>query len=259
MTKTILIVGGASGIGLEAARILKTQGHRVIIADIQDPAWDVPYIAMDLGKPSSCRAALERIRQDYAPLDSVVITAAVHSAYPVEYMPDELIDHAMNVNLTGHMKFVRDVLPAIKDGGRIVAVSSIAAGVGIPMESLYSASKAGLEIFYESLAAEISYRRMSCSIIQPGNVNTGFNEKGNDFKGCGKPFVDESYKKIVERIDSRHGISPVDVAKDIIKALTSPNPKFCYVTGLNALKAHWAKRILGRDLTLKVMNKFFGI
>ena len=174
-------------------------------------------------------------------------------------MSDQLIDHVMNVNLIGHMKFVRDVLPLIDDGGRIVAVSSIAAGIGIPMESLYSASKAGLEMFYESLAAEINYRRIKCSIIQPGNVNTGFNEQGNDYIPSGEVEIDVAYQKIIEKIDSRFGMSPVALAQVIVQSLISSNPRFCYVTGLNALKAHWAKRILGRDMALKVMNKFFGL
>ena len=54
-------------------------------------------------------------------------------------------------------------------------------------------------------------------------------------------------------------MSPVVVAEVVIRALNALKPKFCYVVGLNAQKAHWAKRILGRDLTLRVMNKFFGL
>jgi NAD(P)-dependent dehydrogenase (short-subunit alcohol dehydrogenase family) len=259
MTKTYLIVGGASGIGQETALLLKNSGHSVIVADIQSPTYEIKFQHLDLTDPSGIRKSLEQIKTEYKTIDALVVTAAAHSAFPVEYTSDQLIDHVMEVNLCGHIRLVRDALNLLKDGGRIVAVSSIAAGVGIPMESLYSASKAGLEIFYESLAAEVSYRKISISLIQPGNVNTGFNEKGNDFKDCGKPFIDQAYKKIVERIDSRHGMSPTLVAQTIITALQSEHPKFCYVTGMNAIKAHWAKRLLGRDLTLRAMNKFFGL
>ena len=53
---------------------------------------------------------------------------------------------------------------------------------------MYSASKAGLELFYESLSLELAYKQIKCSIVQPGNVNTGFNETGNDYEPIGNEF-----------------------------------------------------------------------
>lgn len=49
------------------------------------------------------------------------------------------------------------------------------------------------------------------------------------------------------------------MAPAIVQALETPSPKVCYVVGANALKAHWAKRLLGRDLAIKVMRKYFEI
>lgn len=270
-SKTVLVIGAASGIGKETALGLLERGYRVIAADrnseklqklkarqVGQGGENLFILPMDMTDTHVVRGGFASVKELFGALDALVISAAVHSSCPVEYLPDETIDKVFNVNLLSHIKLVRHALPFIKDGGRIVAVSSIAAGVGIPMESLYSASKAGLEMFYESLSVEIAYRNIKCSLVQPGNVNTGFNETGNDYRAQGKSFIDEGYRRVVAKIDSRRGMAPAKVAKAVITALEVWSPKFCYIVGLNALKAHWAKRLLGRDLALKVLAKFFG-
>ena len=257
--KNILVVGGTSGIGAQTVELLLAKNFHVIVGDIKKPAAKIEHVMLDISHPTGYAKGLAQFKSKQLRFDAIVITAAMHSAFPSEYANDQLIDRVIAVNLTGHIKFVRDMLSLINKGGRIIAVSSIAAGVGIPMESLYSASKAGLEMFYESLSVEIAYRDIHCSIIQPGNVNTGFNETHNDYQPKGHPQVDEPYQKILKRIDSRLGMAPLVVARVIVGAITAPRPKFAYVVGQNALKAHWAKRILGRNLALKVMKKFFGI
>lgn len=261
-TKNILIVG-AGGIGKATFDILREKPFRLIIADHQpERLSDFPgmtTIALDICDPVSRQEAIRRIKQDVGSLDAVIITAAKHSTYPIEHLPDRVIDAVLDVNLVSHIKLVRDLLPIIADGGRIIGISSIAAGIGVPMSSLYSASKAGMELFYESLAAETSYRKIKSILIHPGNVNTGFNETGNDYHPQNQGFIDTSYKKVLSRINSRYGIPAAHVARVIVTALTTPKPKLCYIVGLNALKAFWCKRLLGRDLTLSIMKKFFGL
>lgn len=257
--KNILVVGGSSGIGAAAVQLLKQQGFHVQIGDIRKPGSDTDFVTLDISSPSGYANALALFKSSQKRFDALVITAAMHSAYPSEYVSDQIIDKVLAVNLTGHIKFVRDMIPLLNPNSRIIAVSSIAAGIGIPMESLYSASKAGLEMFYESLSVEIAYRDISCTIIQPGNVNTGFNETHNDFPGTGQAQVDGPYQTILKRIDSRLGMPPADVANVIALAVNAARPRFSYIVGQNALKAHWAKRILGRDRALVVMKKFFGL
>ena len=123
------------------------------------------------------------------------------------------------------------------------------------MESVYSAAKAGLELFFESLSYELAYKDIRCVVIQSGNVNTGFNETGNDYKPVGNPYIDDLYRKVVARIDSRYGIPPETVAGAILNSIRRKNPQLCVIVGGNAIKAHWAKRLLGRNLALKVLKK----
>lgn len=266
--KNVLIVGGARGIGRIAAELLIARGDRLLVVDRDEgelgkrrTEWGDrgKTFRMDLTNRDEVRRALDWVRSQGTLLDSVVVTAGVHSTYPVEYLPDEVIDRVLEVNLVSQIRFVRDAIPLIRKGGRIITVSSVSACVGIPMESVYAASKAGLEMFFESMNIELAYKNIRCVIVQPGNVNTGFNEKGNDYKPVGNPYIDDLYRKIVTKTNSRFGIPPAKVARAIVESIQCDRPPLCVVVGGNAIKAHWAKRLLGRDLAQQVLKRVMGI
>jgi NAD(P)-dependent dehydrogenase (short-subunit alcohol dehydrogenase family) len=265
--ENILVVGGAKGIGRETCRMLLATRCRLIVFDNDATALatltpelnsEHATFTVDMTDRVAVSKALQWLNEHVGKLNAVVICAAVHGTYPAEFMPDDLIEKFFDVNLIAHIKLVRDLLPLVKDGGKIIGVSSNCADIGIPMESVYAASKAGLERFYEGLSIEISYRKIRPIVIHPGNVNTGFNETGNAYTSRGNDFVDAGYQRIVEAIDSRHGIAPQVVAHTIVRALSAARPRFRYMVGLNAVKAHWAKRLLGTRLALRLMAKLFG-
>ena len=265
------MVGGACGIGKATIAKLLPENYNVIVADsnkeklnaINEEHKDkwgdsLSMLLLDITNKSAVTEGVRWMTEQFRHLDCIVISAGMHSTCPVEYLPDDVIHKVLDVNLIAHIKLARDLLPIIRDGGRIIGVSSIAAGLGVPMSSMYSASKAGMEGFYETLSVELSYRKIRAIIIHPGNVNTGFNETGNLYQPTGNRFIDEKYSRVVSKIDSSHGIMPEVVANTIIKAITSKSPKFCYIVGSNAWKAYWAKRLLGRNFALKLMAKYFG-
>jgi NAD(P)-dependent dehydrogenase (short-subunit alcohol dehydrogenase family) len=266
--KTVLIVGGARGIGRVAVDLLVARGDHPLVVDrdgaelgIRQTEWSgkVKTFRMDITNRDEVRCALDWVKSQVGLLDSVVVTAGVHSTYPVEYLSDEVIHRVLDVNLVSQIRFIRDVIPVIRQGGRIVTVSSVSACVGIPMESVYAASKAGLELFFESMNIELSYKNIRCVIVQPGNVNTGFNETGNDYKPVGNRYIDDLYMKIVTQTNSRFGIPPAMVARAIVESIHRDRPPICVVVGGNANKAHWAKRLLGRDLAQQVLKRVMGI
>ncbi|MCK5131283.1 MAG: SDR family NAD(P)-dependent oxidoreductase [Candidatus Sabulitectum sp.] len=263
----VLIIGAAGGIGRATAEILCEKGFSVIAADKnavklhslkESGLKHLTTVELDISDRNGVLNMVTCFIEAGYSFKSLVVTAGIHNTHPVEYLTDNLIETVLDANLISHIKLIRDLLPLINNGGSIVGVSSIAACVGVPMSSLYSASKSGLEGFYESLHAEVAYRGINVSVIHPGNVDTGFNETGNSYEPTGNAFVDNRYKNVVSRIDSKYGIDPRRVAGIIVKVISMKNPRFCYVVGINAKKANWAKKLLGRDLALKLMSKFFG-
>ncbi|MBN1434251.1 SDR family NAD(P)-dependent oxidoreductase, partial [Candidatus Fermentibacterales bacterium] len=215
-------------------------------------------LTLDITERQGVLEMVRRLESDRRRIRSVVVSAAVHSTHPAERLTDEIVDRVLDVNLASHIKLVRDLIPLMTEGGSIIGVSSIAACVGVPMSSMYSASKWGLEGFYESLWAEVSSRGINVSLVHPGNVNTGFNETGNTWEATGDSVLARRYRNVVSRIDSRYGIAPRTVASVIVRIISKKRPRFCYVVGGNARKANWAKKLLGRDLALRLMSKFFG-
>jgi len=264
----VMVVGAGGGIGRALTVLLPSLGYDVTAADSDSAglcslAADCPdgleILELDITRRAAVAETAGRYMESGRRLRGLVITAAVHSTHPAAYLEDRIIDRVLEVNLTSHIKLVRDFLPVLESRGSLIGVSSIAACVGVPMSSMYSASKWGLEGFYESLCNELRHRGTRVSIIHPGNVNTGFNETGNTYTtGSGDPFTDACYKRVLGRIDSRFGIPPERVARVIAGVLRRRRPRFCYVVGGNARKANWAKKLLGRDMALRLMGRFFG-
>ena len=264
MRRNVLIVGAAHGIGRSSLNLLAKAGFTSYVIDRDEAVVSLlndssESFAVDIQNRVAVHSLLKNFRLKGLRFHAVVITAGIHSTYPIEFLPDEVIDNVMTVNFAAHAKFVRDIIPFIETQGRIVGVSSIGATVGLPMSSVYSASKAALEVFYESLATEMRRSSIFAVIIQPGNVNTGFNETGNDFAGGGDEQTKQSYRNCIAKIDSSLGMSPDTVARVILKAVTVRSPRLCYIVGNNALKAYWARRILGRHVTIALLRRHFGI
>lgn len=260
--KAILVVGGARGIGEALIQGFPESGYAVTLWDTRPGDAHggavVERQTIDIGDREAVARALAALSARGARFHAVVVSAGVHATCPVELMPDELLDHVMHVNFLAHARLVRDVIPLMEAGGRIVGVSSIAAAVGIPMSAAYSASKAALESFYESLALELRRKAIWPVIIRPGNVNTGFNETGNQLTSGGDAELVADHRRVVDMIHSRHGMPASQVARVIRKAIDARTPRFCYVVGQNAQRATWAKRILGPDAALELLRRHFG-
>jgi len=259
----VLVVGGAKGIGLATARDLVSAGYRVAVWDNDVAALGrlghgFATAALDITNRSAVADALKMLRSAGA-LRAAVIAAGIHASCPGEFLPDAVLDRIMNVNFTAHAKLARDLVPLMVKGGRIIGVSSIAASVGMPMSAAYSASKAALEAFYASLTSDLRHKSIWPVIVQPGNVNTGFNETGNDFASNDDARVATTYRAVVETIHSRNGMPPTDVAAVICQAIAAPRPKFLYVVGRNAQRANLARRLLGYNGALYFVRRHFGI
>jgi len=95
-------------------------------------------------------------------------------------------------------------------------------------------------------------------IVQPGNVNTGFNETGNNIPEGLDAALASRYRAVVETIHSRHGMPPQDVAAVICRAVAAEQPAFLYVVGKNAQRANLARRILGYNGALYFLRRHFG-
>lgn len=265
--RRVLVVGGAKGIGREISLQLAVKGTRVTAVDRDRDALDAlarecPSIdarTLDITDRAAIGVFLSGCEARGERWNGLVMSAAVHGACPIANMSDAFIDRVIAVNLGSHVKLLRDLLPHLEDGARIIGISSNSAEIGIPMEALYAGSKAAMERIYEALAIEMAHRHIRPLVVQTGNVDTGFNESNHAYVPDEDGYVADAWRAVTEKIDSRNGIPPRRVADAVIRLLDSRRPSFRTLVGQNAYKTHWACRLLGTTLSLRIVARILGI
>jgi short-subunit dehydrogenase len=183
-----LVTGGSSGIGAATARVLAGAGVRVLVAGrdagrLADVARQTggTALAADLATQDGPAGLAEAARQAAGPggIDLLINNAGFGWAGPVGDLTTERTAELIAVNLTAPIELTRLLLPGMTARGRghIVFVSSIAGATAVRGEAVYSAAKAGLGYFAESLDHELAGTGVHTSLIVPGVIDTPFFER----------------------------------------------------------------------------------
>ncbi len=199
MQPTVLITGGASGMGLAAARRFRDGGHRVVIGDRDRTALDAAVatlgagpdllgVATDVAVPNACEDLVERAVAAFGRLDGVVNCAGVWLEGPAEQVSEADFDRVLAVNLKGTFFVCRYAIPhLVRTGGSIVNVASDAGLVGNAGASVYSASKGGVVLLSRALALELAPRGVRVNAVCPCDVATPMVEFQAATYGGGDP------------------------------------------------------------------------
>ncbi|RPA59029.1 SDR family oxidoreductase [Gordonia sp. L191] len=210
--KTVLITGGARGIGAQTARRFADEGATVYICDIdidvaEETAAGIPgsyAVALDVTDRSSWSSAVSTIEQSAGCVDVLVNNAGVMPLGPFLDETEETTDLILDVNVRGVLNGIRAVIPAMieRKNGHIVNVASMAGRIAIPGMLTYNASKFGA--LGASLAARQEYDGTGVSIcaILPAAVRTELSSGAT--LGGALPTVD-----------------PIDVADAVIGTLAT--------------------------------------
>lgn len=185
---TVLVAGGATGIGAAVVRALRGQGDDVVLAD-RNPAGaeivaeDQPgegwFVQADFGTPEGPREAVEAaIALTGGRLDGVFYNAGVLMARPLEEWTAADWDLSSAVNLRGPFLVAQAAAPhlAKSDAGRIIITSSTGALRGHAGMPAYHATKAGVLGLVRALADELAPHGTTVNTILPGWVDTPFND-----------------------------------------------------------------------------------
>jgi short-subunit dehydrogenase len=191
-----LVTGGSSGIGAATARALAASGARVVVSGrdasrLAEVAREVGGVALaaDLTAPDGPAALAGAAREAAGHIDILVNNAGVGWAGPLAGISPEKVGELIAVNLTAPIQLTRLLAPAMleRGRGRVVFVSSIAGATGVRGEAVYSATKAGLGYFAESLAYELDGRGVGVSVVVPGVIDTPFFERRGRAYGRRRP------------------------------------------------------------------------
>jgi 3-oxoacyl-[acyl-carrier protein] reductase len=168
-----LITGAASGIGLAAARALKSVGATVIGLDLNDPGGEVEVLKADVTSEDDVAQAVAAAAGRLGGLDIVVNSAGIALDAPLAALEIADLDKMYAVNLRGPVLVVRACLPHLSSGARIINIASELAYVGRAGASAYCATKGAVLSLTRAWARELA-PRVLVNAIAPGPTDTPF-------------------------------------------------------------------------------------
>jgi NAD(P)-dependent dehydrogenase (short-subunit alcohol dehydrogenase family) len=188
----VVVTGGASGIGIACAKLLLDHGAKVFIADLRPEAIDAAIsslshsggtnlhgITCDVRSTADCDRMIDTAQQKLSRIDAVVHCAGIlrppgGRPLPMHELEESEYNAVVDTNLKGTFLVNRAALRAFvkQRAGQIVNVSSTSGRKGRPLDSVYSASKAGVIALSESIAEEVRPFGVRVQVVIPDAVDT---------------------------------------------------------------------------------------
>ena len=183
---TVVVTGGASGIGKATALLLAREGARVFVGDIDEAGGGavaaqaageglaLEFLPLDLAQSSAIGEFAAAVHAKVERVDGLVNAAGWDRIQPFLENPPEMWDQLIQINLLGAVRLTRALLPPMVEArqGKIVNISSDAGRVGSMGETVYAAAKGGLIAFTKSLAREMARYRINVNCVCPGPTDT---------------------------------------------------------------------------------------
>lgn len=193
--KRILVTGGTTGIGRATLERLAGVGARVLtfgrhqqpldeaLAGARRDGGTVFGITADASTSKGIDAVFAAVDEQLDGIDILVACAAL-GAEPIHEMPDDDWRLVIETNLTGYLACAKAAIARMErqGGGHLLFVGSISTEIKAAGESVYAATKAGVQAFAETLRKEIADKNIKVSVVQPGSVESDMQECSDEEK-----------------------------------------------------------------------------
>lgn len=230
--RTWLITGVSSGFGRELAEQLLTRGDVVVgtvrdLAKVQDLATKYPKTfhgeLLDVTDVPAIRRLVDRSFAKLGRIDVVVSNAGYGLFGAAEELSDAEVDHIIATNLTGSIQLIRASLPHLRaqKGGRIIQLSTYGGQVAYPGNSMYHATKWGIEGFAESVAQEVAPFGIGVTIVEPGGARTQFRYGSAKVATLTEAYEGNPAHAFLKMLDPKNGIAPGDPARMAARIIES--------------------------------------
>jgi NAD(P)-dependent dehydrogenase (short-subunit alcohol dehydrogenase family) len=205
---TILITGGASGLGAATAAAVQAAGGTPLVLDRVQPTESVAYQQVDLADTGAAAAAVDAVvKASGGRLDGVFTAAGIDACGRLDEVPAEDWERVIRVNLLGTAAVVRAALPYLRRShGRVVTCASTLGIKAVSDATAYCASKFGVVGFTRALVAETA-GEVGVTLLIPGGMHTHFFDNRT-----------EQYKPPPDAVLN----APEDVAATVVFALSQP-------------------------------------
>lgn len=226
MNKVALITGSSRGIGAVVAQRLASDGFKVVVnyakgveqaeqvvGLITEAGGEAIALRADIADPQAVAAMFDAAEQSFGGIDVAVNNAGIMRLSPIADFSDSDFDRTIAINLKGTFNIAREAARRLRDGGRIINLSTSVIGMRLPTYGVYIASKAAVEGLTQVLAQEMRGRSITVNAVAPGPTATDL-------------FLDGKSPELVERMSKMNPLErlgePEDIA-GVISFLAGPD------------------------------------
>lgn len=271
MAQTVLITGASSGIGRVTAKLLSMKGYHVYgtsrTAQNEYTAGEnggfITMLALDVNDTSSIAQAISIVLEREGRIDVLINNAGNGIAGALELTDPSEAQAQLSTNFFGAINMTNTVLPIMREqgGGRVVCISSLAAQIPIPFQSLYSASKAALEITMQAMAMETTPFGVLFTCLELGDTKTGFTKNRKYIERTRSDTIYTTrFKKSIGKMeqDEQGGMEPIEAAKAVAKLLARKNPPLLSVCGGGAKAVYVIRKLLPLRWSNFMISKLYS-
>lgn len=275
--KVALVTGSSSGIGFETSLMLARAGFNTYasmrnleksknITEIaKKEKLPLQVVQLDVNNDGSVKDAIVKIIKTDQRIDVLINNAGYGLFGSVEDTSIEEIKAQFETNFFGVVRVTQQVLSLMRrqNSGTIVNVSSVGGRIGLPALSAYHSTKFALEGLSESIAFELEPFGIRVIIIEPGVIRTNILNSSSSAKKALDPKspyfslsqnLNDNFKSMME---SESSSSPEEVAKVILQAVTSENPRLRYSVGDDAANLiHARENMPDKEFRKMILKNF---
>ena len=183
--RVAIVTGASRGIGAAIAERLAADGHTVVInyagnaaaaealaAKIEKAGGRALPAQADVSDPAAVARMWDAAEAAFGGVDVLVNNAGIMKLASLAEGDDALVDSTIAINLKGSLNTLREAARRLRDGGRIINLSSSVVGLYQPTYAVYAATKAGIEAATHVLSKELRGRNITVNAIAPGPTAT---------------------------------------------------------------------------------------
>jgi 3-oxoacyl-[acyl-carrier protein] reductase len=230
--KVVLVTGSSRGIGAEMIKTFGQCGAQCVVNYVTDAQGqnktDATNVASELNEPlviecdvtqpAQVEAMMKQIQDRHGGLDILVNNSGIISDRTIKKMSTETFESVVRVNLSGTFTVTQKAGAILRNGGRIINMSSVSAQLGLFGQANYSSSKAAIIALTKVSAREFARQNITVNAIAPGFIDVGMS----------KGMPDEVTQNFIKQIPlGRLG----DVSEIVNAALFLASPMASYITG----------------------------
>jgi 3-oxoacyl-[acyl-carrier protein] reductase len=230
--KIVLVTGSSRGIGAEMIKEFGKRGAQCVVNYVADPAGqnksDAESVAKelknplviecDVTNPEQVEAMMTTIGEKFGGLDILINNSGIIRDRTIKKLTMEEFESVMRVNLTGIFNVTQKAAAILRNGGRIVNLSSVSGQMGLFGQANYSSSKAGIIALTKVSAREFARQKITVNAIAPGFIDVGMS----------KGMSDEVTQNFIKQIPLGRLGDPREI---VDAALFLCSPMASYITG----------------------------